>query len=57
MKSFIRIYFVSKIFYFMYFTEANKKFSLQNVLDLKDRSDHFLHNSFNTDQLDENFRV
>jgi cullin 3 len=35
----------------MYFTEVDKKFSLQNLLDLKDRFDHFLHNSFNNDKI------
>jgi cullin 3 len=31
--------------------EIDKKFFLQNLLDLKDRFDYFLHNSFNNDEL------
>jgi cullin 3 len=33
------------------FTKVNKKCLLQNLLDLKDRFDHFLHNSFNNDKI------
>jgi hypothetical protein len=35
----------------IYFSAIDKKFSLQNLLDLKDRFDHFLHNSFNNDKI------
>lgn len=34
----------------VYFTNYNND-SLQNLLDLKDRFDHFLHNSFNNDKI------